>query len=231
LAIINIKPKKVVFILGFIIILLVFASVVVQLMKFAAGSKSLYGLASRFDLDGEGNIPNYFSSILLLFSAFLLAIIAAIKKKGNKPYAYHWVFLSIIFVHLSIDEMICIHESWIRSMRIIFDAKGIFYFAWVIPGLVVVLVLAAFFYRFLFNLVLKSRLLFMIAAIVYVGGVLGCELIGGWYVFHFGKINFTYNMIAMIEEVLEMTGIVLFIYALLEYMQNEFKEIQVQIKN
>ena len=227
---IRIDPKKVAVILGFIVITFTFVNIAIQTAKFVYSHPFIYGLAPFFDLDKEANMPTYFSSILLLFSAFLLGIIAALIKKENKPYAYHWALLSIVFVYLSIDEAVCIHELWIQPMQTIFAAKGVFHFAWIIPGSAAILVLAALFCKFLFHLLPKSRLLFMIAAMFYLGGALGCEMIGGWFVSQFSMETFAYNMIATIEETFEMIGIVIFIYALLEYMQDHLKEIRLQIK-
>ena len=87
-----------------------------------------------FQLDGEANIPAWFSSSLLLQISLLLAIIAYAKKKIKAPYYYHWALLSLIFLLLSIDEASEIHER-LNIIQLSGLAKGIFYFGWVPFGL------------------------------------------------------------------------------------------------
>jgi len=102
---------------------------------------------------------------------------------------------------------------------------GIFYFAWVIPGIALVLVLGLFFLRFLLSLPATTRRRFLIAATLYLGGALGVELIGGQYAELHGFESFTYSMIATVEESLEMAGLILFIRALLKYCAESYKEV------
>jgi hypothetical protein len=92
-------------------------------------------------------------------------------------------------------------------------------FAWVVPGLLIVLVTGVAFRGFLIGLFPATRSRFLIAAIVYLSGVLVMEMVGGWYHESIGKIDRWYMALAQLEEVLEMTGIVLFIRALLLEIQ------------
>jgi hypothetical protein len=83
--------------------------------------------------------------------------------------------------------------------------------------------------KFLFRLPKKTMVNFIVAGVVYVGGALGVELIGGRYREMQG-INFTYKMIATVEESLEMLGVVMFIRALLLYLSESYKEVQLRFK-
>ena len=55
------------------------------------------------------------------------------------------------------------------------------------------------------------------AGAVYVGGAIGMEMIGGFYQDVYGY-DLTYVLLQTIEEVGEMLGIVIFIYALCYYL-------------
>ena len=59
----------------------------------------------------------------------------------------------------------------------------------------------------------------MIAAgAIFVGGAIGVEMLGGhWFVTQ-GRDNVTYVALQTLEETMEMMGIVVFIYALAEYL-------------
>ena len=77
-----------------------------------------------FSVDGEGNIPTWYSSVTLLFSSALLAVIAVSTKHSGGRYFYHWGALALIFFYLSVDEGVQIHEMAIKPMRLILQASG-----------------------------------------------------------------------------------------------------------
>lgn len=228
--VIKINPKKTALSLEIIVISFAIINAAMQIAKFVYGHKCVYGLIDAFNLDLESNLPAYFSSMLLLFSGILLGVIAVFKKRNNAPYANTWALLSIIFVYLSLDELLCIHEQWNDLIRGTLHVKGAFYAAWVIPALIAVLVLAVFLYKFIFHLPLKTRLLFIAAAVFYLSGSLGLEMVEGWHICRFGFDNLAFNMMVTFEEAFEMTGAVIFIYALLGYIQDNFKEVLVKIE-
>ena len=109
------------------------------------------GLVILFDFNSERNIPTLYSSIALIFSSILLAVIAFESKKLDRPHI-SWLGLSLIFLFLSIDEMASIHESLIFPVRNFFGTSGFLYYAWVIPyGVVLVFFIIAY-SKFLFQL-------------------------------------------------------------------------------
>ncbi|HET6462678.1 MAG TPA: hypothetical protein VFH33_02670, partial [Candidatus Krumholzibacteria bacterium] len=62
----------------------------------------------------------------------------------------------------------------------------------------------------------------LLAGIVYVAGAAGAEMIGALYVHAFHTEHaLGYDIECAIEESLEMTGIILFIYALLSYIETQ----------
>ena len=73
-------------------------------------------------------------------------------------------------------------------------------------------------------------MIFSIAAIIYVGGGLVSEGVGGWYSYMYGEENFIYSIIVTIEEIFELTGIVLLIYGLLDYISNYRSQISFSIQ-
>ena len=73
-------------------------------------------------------------------------------------------------------------------------------------------------------------ILFLLAGGLYIGGALGMEMIGGYYTDFYGKNNLTYALITCLEEVLEMTGIVVFIHGLLDYMRLYLKNFDVRFE-
>jgi hypothetical protein len=66
------------------------------------------------------------------------------------------------------------------------------------------------------------------AASIYLGGAIGIELIGSSHAELHGYENWAYSMIATLEESLEMTGLIVFIWALLKYSAGSYKEVRFQ---
>ena len=85
-----------------------------------------------FDLNREENIPTWFSSLLLILNAFILAIIAIRTKAQQGPYYTQWFVLAAIFLYLSVDETAQLHEMVVKRVPLAFNLSGYLYFAWII---------------------------------------------------------------------------------------------------
>ena len=230
---ITLSPLKITRALGVTALLLVLASITGQLTKYVWGHDVVYGLIRLFYVDYENNIPSYFSASLLLLVALLLALITALKQAAHAAYGFQWALLSFTFLSMAIDEAASLHELLIVPMRGLLgqQARGIFFFAWVIPGIAVAMIFGLSYLKFLLHLPTKTRWRFVIAATLYLGGALGMELIGGRYAASHGMENLAYSMTATVEESLEMAGVIVFIYALLNYIADNYQEIRLRLDN
>jgi hypothetical protein len=214
------------------ILLLVF-STIGQIVKYGFGHDRVFGLVNFVFVDKEFNLPTFFAVLIILFSAMLLAIIAAIDITRQGPYRLQWTVLSLGFLYLAFDEAFSMHERLISPIQSLFgDAElGFFYFAWVIPGIIIVIGLALYFRKFLLGLPGDTRRRFIIAAGLYLGGAIGIELIGGRYAELNPARDFTYSMIVTLEEGLEMSGIILFIWSLLKHCSDHYSEVSFTFKD
>lgn len=174
--------------------------------------------AKAFSVDYERNIPTAYSILALLFTSILLGAIAYGKNLDSDRYKNHWKVLSLIFLYLSFDEAVQIHEKFRHPMRTLLNATGFLYYTWVVPiGFLVVIFLLSY-TKFLFHLPNATRKLFVAASILYIGGALGMEMVGGYQAYTFGKQNIPYVIIVTLEEFFEMVGIIVFIHALTSYI-------------
>lgn len=230
---IRLNPSAVACALGAVAFPLILASIGGQLTKFLLGHDHVYGLVPLSYVDAEQNIPTLFSVLLLFCAALLLTVITALKKKEKDPDVSRWAILAFGFMFMAVDEAWSIHEKLITPVRgLLGDGPlGIFYFAWVVPGIAVVFVLTLSFLRFLLRLPAKTRFSFLVAATLFLGGTLGLELVGGRYAELHGLENLTYSMIATVEESLEMAGVIVFIYALLKYIADNYNEVRFRFDN
>lgn len=216
--------KKIVKILVVVIVILTAMSLAGQIYKYHGG-RDRY-LVRFFDLDGEWNLPTFYQSSSLLFCSFMLAIIALGMRRKGSPFYNHWRFLSFIFILLALDETVQLHEQIITPLRNLLHAGGFFYYAWVVPESIFVVVFFIAYLKFLIQLSNKNRWLFMISGGLYVFGALGWELIGGYYAEAFGKTSLTYALLTDAEELFEMIGILIFLYTLMNFIKTEFKSVR-----
>jgi hypothetical protein len=220
------EPKKVTRFFGAIVILLALAHLAAQFSIYVLGYDNLFGLVHLFSLNAEENIPALYSTISLLFCAILLALIAVGTKATGGRYTLHWAFLSLVFIFLSMDEALSFHESSTVPLRKSLNTSGVLFYAWIIPYALAVLVLFLVYLRFLLNLNRQTRNHFFLAGLIYVSGAMLFEIPGGIYDEAFGRHTPVYALISTVEELLEMGGILLFIYALTSYLSAEFPRLR-----
>ncbi len=230
--IIKINPARVLLILLACTALLVILSIWGQYLKYFSGSYDIRGplheffidlLIQAFYMDAEANVPTYYNTILLFIPAILFAVISAWKFSVKDKFRFAWFGLALIFVFLSMDEAAGLHERLIKPMRAITNYErygGIFYFAWVIPGIAAVVFFLLLYLRFFLHLENKFKLLFFISLGLYLSGVIGGELLSGHFAETIGLKNFTYAMYTSLEESLEIIGASMIAYSLLIYIKH-----------
>lgn len=184
-----------------------------------------------FNFDREASIPTLFSCLLLFLSSVLLYLIS-LKENIKKILHFQWVGLALIFLFLTIDEMVSFHELLSFSIRNTLEiSSGFLYFAWVIPYAIFCIFLVVLYFNFLKRLPAKTRMLIIISGVIFCTGAIGLELLGGNAYNQIGSQNLIYFIFGTIEETLEMLGITLFIYALTYYISNDIGTLTVSIEN
>ena len=227
--IVAISPRRITRFLISVIAALIMASIAGQVLNFHLGYSHVKGFVPLFFVDNEANVPAWYSSVTLLLCAILLAVIGTAKRQEGARFAGHWSALAVIFLFLSVDEAAGIHELPIEPLKAAGIGGGFLYFPWVILGMAFVLVVGLAYLKFLFDLPVKTRVHFLGAAILYIGGAVGMEMIGGRYADAYGTKNFPFTMLVTGEELMEMLGVLLFIRALLDYLASHCPSIQIRI--
>lgn len=231
--IVKLNPTRVLIVLLAIIVLLVGFSIWGQSLRLLPTYFDIRGpwhefvidlLIHAFYLDNEGNIPTYFNTILLFVPAILLGLISMWKSSVRDKFRFQWWGLALLFLLLSMDEAAVLHERLIKPMSAITEARGAFYFGWVVPGAAFVMLLALAYIPFFLKLEDKFKLLFLVSMALYFGGAIGGEIVSGYFAQALGQKNFTYAVIASIEESVEMIGASLLIFSLLKYLEHYLPE-------
>ena len=214
------SPWRVARLLAVVVAVLTLLSVVGRLAVLVLPDFPLRDFTARlFDLDHELNVPTTYSALAIFGCSALLAVIARSQRLvRGAGHGRHWQVLSLIFLGLAFDELLSFHEE--LTGRVDFGAFSRFtVFSWVVVGAGLVVVLAVAFSRFLMRLPATTRRLFLLAGVLFVGGSIGMEVLGGHYGGPGRQDSLAYVVVAHVEEVLEMAGIVVFVYALLSYLR------------
>lgn len=214
-----VRPRRVVAMLFGV--MAIFAAINVSLAAWLSfglyGYTPVFFLRPFFDLDAEKNIPTLVEVGLLLASSGLLALVALRARAAADGLAAGWWILAGGFVLLAVDEGWSIHEQLLEpSSRALGGTLPPFLaISWVVPGLAGVAVVLGILLRFLLRLPRPLALRLVGAGAVFIGGCIGMEMVGAAYIHHARHITLTYDLIATIEESMEMSGVILLIRALL----------------
>jgi len=178
-----------------------------------------------FHLDGEGNIPAWFSSVQL----FLIGLVFVLKgRQSNLDYRPSSLFCLIVgagFIFLSVDEVAAIHEkithvltaiAWVPRFK---GDHGVWIFIYILVG--ASLCFAT--YRDLMAMWKRWRSATSFLAVgmgFFVIGAVGLEIISFQFL-RSGSTPSLYQVEVALEELLEMSGESIMLYGALLLAQQE----------
>jgi hypothetical protein len=228
---IAIKPARVLVFLLALTGVLLLAHIASQIFLFSLGwGYRNFWLIKLFDFGRETNIPTLYSTLLLLLSSVLCILLYRSGKQHGSPGAGYWAVLSALLLFLGIDETAMVHEAMIEPLRAEFGTSGVFYFAWVIPYGILLLVVVLTFVRFVLTLPGRIKTLIFVAGGIYITGVLLFEMFGGSYADVHSTRTIPYAIMVLFEETLEMIGLSIFVFALLSCLSLTSEDINISIE-
>lgn len=171
------------------------------------------------DLDVERSIYTWYSTILLFIAGLVLGLQAWQSFAIREFNRWYWLMLSAVFLLLSLDEAISIHEK--LSSLVPENLSGGIYFRWVVPAAVLCGLGLLASIPFLRSLPRSTWIGMIVSAVVFLSGAIGMELVGGAVIDQgHGLESGYYRAEVNIEEALEGLGVILFISVLLSYQAN-----------
>lgn len=195
-----------------------------EIYLFTFGAETFLRRLRHFELDGENTAIVWYSSLLILVNAAVLAVISILAAKRNHKMVFQWRLLAFVFVFLSLDETASFHESAAAPVKEALGLSGYFEFGWIVPAIMLVAVFVIYYTPFLFSLPRHIAVRFLFAGGVFVGGAVGLEMVGGNIVDATGSRTGVYLVASTIEETFEIIGMTLFLAALLRYLKEMFGE-------
>lgn len=165
------------------------------------------------DVDRERSLPTWFQAMVLLAcSAALWTVADDVRRTAGSGRRHrYWRLLAAAFAYLSIDEFVGLHELASIPIRTELELGGALRFAWVLVAVPLLLVFAAVLLPFLRSLPRPTLVGFAVSGLLYVGGAVGLELVGGVLTESVGMDTLAYSAEATAEELLEMLGMTLFL--------------------
>jgi len=182
-------------------------------------------IVERTDVNRELSIPTFFSTLLLTTSSVLLWLGKQVGK-GTGRHQRRWAILAVIFLLLALDEATSFHEFLNLTTHAEYLPTNKFLrWTWVIPGMAFALIVFMLYIPFLLALSRRTAGLMILAGTIYVGGAVGIEMIGAALMVDEGTTSLHYGLATHVEELLEMTGQILFIYSLLDYLSTRKEQV------
>jgi hypothetical protein len=217
--VIVVDKRKVIYALGICVVTLHLLNIPAVWFRSLDDPSTLQNIYTLFFAVGnEGKVPTWYSACTMFVCSILLAVIAIDAWRKKSQIFVLWAGLAVIFAYLSMDEAMQIHEMANRPVSRLLDPSGALAFGWVIPAFVFLAIFSALYLRFLFHLPERTRWLFLASGVLFLAGALGMEMVSAYHWEEHGK-DLVYLMITSIEEILEMSGIALFIYSLLDHLE------------
>jgi len=168
----------------------------------------------ELDVDSEGSVAAWLSSVALFSCALVLVGIARRQDTGRRA---PWAALAAVFGYFSLDEMSSLHEKVSDPLREALSSSGPLLHPWVIPAAVACMLGTIAFWPLLRTLNRETSGLFTAGGFVYFGGAIGFEVLSGIIAGPPGVPDSRYAAVATVEELLEMLGITVFLAALADY--------------
>lgn len=172
------------------------------------------------DANTEMNLPAWFTSVLLAVVGLVVLDVARRAHLRRDRWRRHWAVLGAGFGYLSLDELVALHEKFIGPMSALVGDEGVFKYAWVAAAGPVVLVLLVVYLRFLRALPRRTATLAVLGGAFYVGGSVGLEMVASALSgVGFSEDGVFLGTVMAVEEVCEMIGPVVFLFAVAELAQ------------
>lgn len=206
------QPRLLLLVLATGMGLVLLGSFAVQGVQRVWGHDYLFGLSPLLNVDGEGNLPAWLSSMTLFVCALValsLGTGAADPGEGRRG----WLLMAFVLLLLSMDEGAQLHErAYGLSGRLGGNSRMV-----MVGAVVAALVL---FGRFVQRIPSGTRTWIVVAFLLFVTGAFGFEVITLRFIYDgLAKNTFFYSVLSHTEEALEMAGLIVLLAALLQRLE------------
>lgn len=132
----NIHTGRLFRLFGAATLLLIFSGIISAFIRANYDIQYIFRSVDMFDLNHENNIPTWYASVGFISCALGAFLISRVPLQLSQ--SFQWKSLAVIFLLMSLDEKASLHEYGASLMKGQFEFKGYWYFAWVLPGIVLI---------------------------------------------------------------------------------------------
>ncbi len=161
----------------------------------------------RLDVDIENSVPTLWASLQLALLTVVCGLVALADRTAGLP-ARGWIAVTACVGFIFLDESLVIHEELIEPLRERFETDGLLTFAWIVPYLGLVVVVACLLLPWFRRLPTVTQKRLVIAVAIFLTGAVGAEATGGLIVDEGVESN-AFAAITSLEELLEKIGVAL----------------------
>lgn len=172
-----------------------------------------------FDVDQEDSFPTWYSASALLLTSGFLWVNARRLQSSAGAWRWHWHGLALGFLLMSVDEIAGVHET----------INSLITESWTVPGAIFAALLAGIYLPFLGQLDRRTAIRFALGGAIFVGGAIGVEWLTEPYLKNKELNTLAYNLWNAVEEGMEMSGVLVFLQALLKSMKAGRREFPLEI--
>lgn len=207
------RPKRVLAIHLMIIAGLALSNLPIAVMD-EWGHHAFLGYSRLMRLEEEANIPSFFSALALLACAIVAWAIHMQLPRSDRDRGA-WRLMALFFGFLALDEAAMLHELGNR-LGVDEPLGGLLKQMGVLLYIPVLIPIAAKLFPFWLRQEPRLRAVLVLAAVIYAGGAIGCELVEDELrALGYGNYDLPMRISFVFEESGEMIGVAVFLYAFL----------------
>jgi hypothetical protein len=211
-------PRPITAVAAVISVLLVVVGVTVALV-YDSRNRATDRWLELVDVNGEANIPTWFSVTLLSAGAVAVAAVATRSRRRAQPDAAAWSFVALFLTAMSIDEMVGLHESVGGEVDDVVAFPLIGGYGWLVPGTLIGLVGAAVLWRAVVPLPAHPRNAIVLSIGLFGAGAVGLEVVEAMITDEDTTVGTEFFLVTGAQELLEMLGATLFLRTMLIELQ------------
>lgn len=174
-------------------------------------------LPRLLDPNEETSIYTWLSVLMLGIAGLLMLDIGFRTPRSDRILHWGWIGVGLAVLAVSADEMLMIHEGVAVRLHEHFQWGGYLRFAWVVPAILVVALGGLLALPFLARLPSSTRGWMFAAAVVFVVGAVGIEMIGGKLWDDGMEDSLAYALVSGTEEAFEGLGVLILLGGLLRH--------------
>ena len=218
---IRFKPGKVALCLEGFTLLLALISVAGQMLRYLSVYDEAFGLIPLTNISHALSIPTIYTVLLLFITSLMLSLISILKHSRKDKFRWQWSFLSFMFFYISLNKGTLVHSLVTRPVRkfLRINFPDLPRSTLDVTVVFLVLVLVCFYIKFLIALPKRTKLLILVSLAVYLVGFRGINAMAAGFADIYGKDNLNYNLIVTLKKVVEMSGMMLGIYTILDFLE------------